>query len=163
MEISALTECELKRFPGAFRAGAPSPLACLHRAHPFSLSPTSSKRLLRRLARPSITKHTNELITFTDKTTAMIIISIQAQITSGNQYPPTTPAICAPSPPPPPQPKIRQAAKKAHQESSILQSQAYPLERCNIKQEHIKSINQSIPLFRCQTNIAVEEPVIWFE
>ena len=27
---------------------------------------------------PSITKHTNELITFTDKTTAMIIISIQA-------------------------------------------------------------------------------------
>ena len=42
------------------------------------LSPTSSKGLLRRLAGPSMTKHINELITFTDKTTAMIIISIQA-------------------------------------------------------------------------------------
>ena len=30
--------------------GAPSPLACLPRARPFSLSPTTSKRLLRRLA-----------------------------------------------------------------------------------------------------------------
>ena len=29
---------------------APSPLACLPRAHPFSLSPTTSKRLLRRLS-----------------------------------------------------------------------------------------------------------------
>ena len=38
-----------------------------------------------------------------------------------------------PSPPPPT--NIRQAAKKVHQESSILQSQAYPLERWNIKQE----------------------------
>ena len=46
---SALTECELKRFSGAFRAGAPSPLACLPRARPFSLSPDTSKRLLRRL------------------------------------------------------------------------------------------------------------------
>ena len=27
LEISAITECELKRFSGAFRAGAPSPLA----------------------------------------------------------------------------------------------------------------------------------------
>ena len=49
MEISALTECELKQFSGAFRAGAQSPLACLPRARPFSLSPTTSKRLLRRL------------------------------------------------------------------------------------------------------------------
>ena len=50
MEISALTECELKRFSGAFRAGAPSPLACLPRARPFSLSPATSKRLLCRLS-----------------------------------------------------------------------------------------------------------------
>ena len=49
MEISALTECELKRFSGAFRAGASSALACLPRARPFSLSPATSKRLLRRL------------------------------------------------------------------------------------------------------------------
>ena len=49
LEISALTECELKRFSGAFSAGAPSPLACLPRARPFSLSPATSKRLLRRL------------------------------------------------------------------------------------------------------------------
>ena len=49
LEISALTECELKRFSGAFRAGAPSPLACLPRARPFSLSSATSKRLLRRL------------------------------------------------------------------------------------------------------------------
>ena len=40
-----------KRFSGAFRAGAPSPLACLPLARPFSLSPTTSKRLLRRLLR----------------------------------------------------------------------------------------------------------------
>ena len=49
VEISALTECELKRFSGAFRAGAPSPLACIPRARPLSLSPTTSKRLLHRL------------------------------------------------------------------------------------------------------------------
>ena len=48
LEISALKECELKRFSGAFRACAPSPLACLPCARSFSLSPTSSKRLLRR-------------------------------------------------------------------------------------------------------------------
>ena len=40
-----------KRFSGAFRAGAPSPLACLPLARPFSLSPTTSKRLLHRLLR----------------------------------------------------------------------------------------------------------------
>ena len=49
LEISTLTECELKRFSGAFRAGAPSPLACLPLARPFSLSFTTSTRLLRRL------------------------------------------------------------------------------------------------------------------
>ena len=49
LEISALTECELKRFSGAFRAGAQSPLACLPRTRPFSLSLTTSKRLPRRL------------------------------------------------------------------------------------------------------------------
>ena len=49
LEISALTECELQRFSGAFRAGAPSPLACLPSARPFSLSFTTSKCLLRRL------------------------------------------------------------------------------------------------------------------
>ena len=38
-----------KTISGAFRAGAPSPLACLPRARQFSLSPTTSKRLLRRL------------------------------------------------------------------------------------------------------------------
>ena len=32
LEISALTECELKRFSRAFRAGAPSLLACLPRS-----------------------------------------------------------------------------------------------------------------------------------
>ena len=37
LEIFALTECELKRFSGAFRACAPSPLACHPRARPFSL------------------------------------------------------------------------------------------------------------------------------
>ena len=36
---------------------APSPLACLPRAHPFSLSPTTSKRLLRRLAPCKRTQH----------------------------------------------------------------------------------------------------------
>ena len=41
----------LKRFSGAFRAGALSPLACLPRARPFSLSPTTSKLLLRRLSK----------------------------------------------------------------------------------------------------------------
>ena len=40
-----------KRFSGAFRAGAPSPLACLLLARPFFLVPTTSKRLLRRLLR----------------------------------------------------------------------------------------------------------------
>ena len=49
LEISALTECELKRLSGAFRAGAPSPLACLPLVRPLSLSPTTSKRLLRSL------------------------------------------------------------------------------------------------------------------
>ena len=34
---------------GYFRAGAPSALACLPRARRFSLSPATSKRLLRRL------------------------------------------------------------------------------------------------------------------
>ena len=38
-----------KRFSGAFRAGTPSPLACLLLARPFFLEPTTSKRLLRRL------------------------------------------------------------------------------------------------------------------
>ena len=57
LEISALTECELKRFSGAFRAGAPSPLACLPRARPFSLSPATSKRLLRRLRYLSLYKY----------------------------------------------------------------------------------------------------------
>ena len=33
-----------KRFSWAFRAGAPSPLACLPCARPFSLSPITSKR-----------------------------------------------------------------------------------------------------------------------
>ena len=37
-----------KRFSGAFRAGAPSPLARLLLARPFFLVPTTSKRLLRR-------------------------------------------------------------------------------------------------------------------
>ena len=40
-----------KRFSGAFRAGAPSPLACLLLACPFFLVPTTSKRLWRRLQR----------------------------------------------------------------------------------------------------------------
>ena len=40
-----------KRFSGAFRAGAPSPLACLLLAGPCFLVPTNSKRLLRRLLR----------------------------------------------------------------------------------------------------------------
>ena len=35
--------------PWAFRAGAPSPLACLPLARPFFLAPTTSKRLLPRL------------------------------------------------------------------------------------------------------------------
>ena len=56
LEISAITECELKRFSGAFRAGAPSPLVCLPRACPFSLSPTTSKRLLRKLYREKETQ-----------------------------------------------------------------------------------------------------------
>ena len=38
LEKSALTECELKRFSGAFRAGAPSPLECLPRAPVFSFT-----------------------------------------------------------------------------------------------------------------------------
>ena len=38
-----------KRFSGAFRAGASSPLACLLLARPFFLVPTTCKRLLRRL------------------------------------------------------------------------------------------------------------------
>ena len=38
-----------KRFSGAFRAGALSPLACLLLARPFFLVPTTSKCLLRRL------------------------------------------------------------------------------------------------------------------
>ena len=38
-----------KRFSGAFRAGATSPLACLLLARPFFLVPSTSKRLLRRL------------------------------------------------------------------------------------------------------------------
>ena len=46
LEISALTECELKRFSWAFRAGASSPLACLPLGHPFSLAPTNCKCLL---------------------------------------------------------------------------------------------------------------------
>ena len=50
LEISALTECELKRFSWAVRAGASSPLACLPLRHPFFLAPTNSKRLLRRLS-----------------------------------------------------------------------------------------------------------------
>ena len=41
-----------KRFSGAFRAGAPTPFACLLLARPFFLVPTTSKRLLRRL--PSV-------------------------------------------------------------------------------------------------------------
>ena len=39
-----------KRFSGAFRASAPSPLACLLLARPFFLVPTTSKPLLRRLS-----------------------------------------------------------------------------------------------------------------
>ena len=39
-----------KRFSGAFRAGTPSPFACLLLARPFFLVPTTSKRLLRRLS-----------------------------------------------------------------------------------------------------------------
>ena len=35
LEISALTECELKRFSWAFRAGVPSPPACLPLARLF--------------------------------------------------------------------------------------------------------------------------------
>ena len=38
-----------KRFSGALRAGATSPLACLPLPRPFFLVPTTSKRLLRRL------------------------------------------------------------------------------------------------------------------
>ena len=38
-----------KRFSGAFRAGALSPIACLLLVRPFFLVPTTSKRLLRRL------------------------------------------------------------------------------------------------------------------
>ena len=42
-----------KRFSGAFRAGVPSPLACLLLARTFFLLPTTSKRLLRRIRRLS--------------------------------------------------------------------------------------------------------------
>ena len=45
LEISALTECELKRFSRAFQGSTPSPLACLPVPHPFFLAPSSSKRL----------------------------------------------------------------------------------------------------------------------
>ena len=38
-----------KRFSVAFRAGAPSPIACLLLVRPFFLVPTTFKRLLRRL------------------------------------------------------------------------------------------------------------------
>ena len=48
----------LKRFSGAFRAGAPSPLPCLLLAHPFFLVPTTSKRLLRRLFKAWNPHHT---------------------------------------------------------------------------------------------------------
>ena len=51
LEISALTECGLKRFSVAFHAGAPSPLVCLPRARSFSLSSTTSKCLVRRLTK----------------------------------------------------------------------------------------------------------------
>ena len=46
LEISALTECKLKQFSGDLIAGAPSPFTCLPHARLFSLSPTTSKRLL---------------------------------------------------------------------------------------------------------------------
>ena len=51
LEISALTECELKRFSVAFHAGVPSPFVCLPRARLFSLSSTTSKCLVRRLTK----------------------------------------------------------------------------------------------------------------
>ena len=50
LEISALTEWELKRFLEAFGAGAPRPLACLPHVHLFSPLPTTSKHLIRRLS-----------------------------------------------------------------------------------------------------------------
>ena len=37
LEISALTERELKRFSWAFRAGASSPFTCLSQAHNFQV------------------------------------------------------------------------------------------------------------------------------
>ena len=46
-----------KRFSGAFRAGATSPLACLLLSRPFFLVPTTSKRLLRRLGLMFIQKN----------------------------------------------------------------------------------------------------------
>ena len=49
LEVSTLTECEIKWFSLAFWAGAPSPLACLPLRHLFFLVPTTSKCLLRRL------------------------------------------------------------------------------------------------------------------
>ena len=49
LKTPALTECKLKQFWWAFRAGVLSPLACLPLARPFFFAPTTFKRLLRRL------------------------------------------------------------------------------------------------------------------
>ena len=49
LKTPALTECELKKFWLAFRAGVLSPLACLPLARPCFFAPTTFKRLLRRL------------------------------------------------------------------------------------------------------------------